>query len=140
MARLKIVRRYTLPTLQARREQLLELVADGVEEMVSELELVETLLKLGEEEGELDFYEEEIVAYDPKIHSRLFSPKIVRLLSEIGENVESISDLARRVNRDVSNVWRDLKYLVQNRIVSLVRMGGRVKPILLAVEIAVSLE
>lgn len=140
MIKLRIVRRYTLPTLKIRREKLVDMVADGIEEVLSELEVVDTLLRLGEEEGELDYYEEEVLAYDSKIHRRIFSPNILRLLSELNEEVESISELSRRVKRDVSNVWRDLQLLEENELVALVKMNKRVKPILLAVEITLLLE
>lgn len=140
MVRLRIVRRYTLPTLKVRRGELLELAADGVEEVLSEIEILDILLKLGDEEGELDYYEEEIVAYDPAYHRRIFTPNILRILSELSLGVESVSELARRVGRNVSNVWRDLKFLEKLDFVALLRSGNRVKPMLLAVEVGVVLE
>ena len=140
MITLRIVRRYTLVALEHKRDELLSLISDGVEELVPELDLINTLLRLGEEEGELDYYEEEELAYDPKLHNKLFTPNTIKLLEEVHKGVNSISELARRLNRDVSNVWKDLMYLSKLGLVLLVRVSGKVKPIPLAIEYGISFE
>ncbi len=119
-------------------EQLGERVADGDELSEEVLEYFQEILRLSEEEGEADYVEELEEAYDPEIHGRLFSPTIVKLLSTIASGeVESVSQLARKLRRDVGNVYRDLKWLENLGLVYLENNGRKKAPRLLVLEYGV---
>lgn len=119
-------------------EQLGERVADGDELAEEVLEYFQEILRLSEEEGEADYVEELEEAYDPEIHGRLFSPTIVKLLSTIASGeVESVSQLARKLGRDVGNVYRDLKWLESLGLVYLENNGRKKAPRLLVLEYGV---
>ncbi len=112
-----------------------ELLSDGVEEIHSSLEKYFNVMKLASEEGEVEVVEEVEVAFDPKVHGRLFSESIVKLLNAIATNTfNSISELARYLGRNVANVYRDLKWLEQLGLVYLERTGKNVVPRILVLE------
>ncbi len=112
-----------------------ELLSDGVEEIHSNLEKYFDVMKLASEEGEVEVVEEVEVAFDPKIHGRLFSENIVKLLNTIAtHSFNSISELARYLGRNVANVYRDLKWLEQLGLVYLERTGKNVVPKILVLE------
>ncbi len=86
----------------------------------------------------LDFLEKgaglryETINSSPKALASL-TPKRVELLSFIKENdVESITELSNKIERDYKNVYDDLKILSDTGIVSLEREGKRQKPIVKA--------
>ncbi|MCS7386564.1 MAG: ArsR family transcriptional regulator [archaeon GB-1867-005] len=81
-----------------------------------------------EEEGELNFTFDEYVHAPISKLMKIFTEKKIRILMEIARGVESISDLARKVGRDVTNVYRDLKILEKHKIVKLEKAGKRVIP------------
>jgi len=84
--------------------------------------------KAYEEEGELNFTFDEYTHMPISKLMKLFTDKKVRIIREVARGVESISDLARRVRRDVSNVYRDLKVLEEHKIVRLEKAGKRIIP------------
>ena len=117
--------------------EILSKVSDGAEELHPILELYSELIKLGEEEGEIEYVEEIEEAYDPEIHGRLFSKKIIELLDLLftRENeINSITDVARKLNRDPANVYRDLLWLQDMGFIHLRRVGKRLVPRLLVME------
>lgn len=119
-------------------EQLGERVADGDELAEEALEYFQEILRLSEEEGEADYVEELEEAYDPDIHGRLFSSTIIKLLSTIASGeVESVSQLARKLGRDVGNVYRDLRWLESLGLVYLESNGRKKAPKLLVLEYGV---
>ncbi len=138
---LRVVRTLDSEALRRRVEELRVRAEDGDEEAEEILEYMEEILRLGDEEGEVEYVEEVEVAYDPSTHRRLFSHSIVELLAALalGE-AESISRLARMLGRDVGNVYRDLKWLEKQGFVELRRSGRRVKPILLVSEYTLRLQ
>ena len=126
MVILFILRAVGLEEIERHIEVLESLIADGAEELQEELEKYYTLIRLREEEGELEFVEEIELAYDESLYSRLFSKAIVNILRVISnEQVNSISELARILKRDTANVYRDLKWLEDLGIVTLKRSGRR---------------
>ena len=117
--------------------EVLSMISDGAEELYPLLELYSELIRLGEEEGEIEYVEEIEEAFDPEIHGRLFSKKIIELLDLLysSENeINSVTDLARRLNRDPANVYRDLLWLQQLGFVHLRRVGKRLVPRILVIE------
>jgi len=121
-----ILRAVGLEEIERHIEVLESLIADGAEELQEELEKYYTLIRLREEEGELEFVEEIELAYDESLYSRLFSKAIVNILRVISnEQVNSVSELARILKRDTANVYRDLKWLEDLGIVTLKRSGRR---------------
>ena len=112
-----------------------ELLSDGVEEVHGSLERYSNVMELASEEGEIEVVEEVEVAFDPKVHGRLFTENIVKLLNAIATNsFNSISELARYLGRNVANVYRDLKWLEQLGLVYLERSGKNVIPRILVLE------
>ena len=133
---------YVLRTLDMEQiiekyNEVLNKISDGAEDLYPLLELYGELIKFGEEEGEIEYVEEAEEAYDPETHGRLFSKKIVELLDLLfaKENeINSITDVARKLNRDPANVYRDLLWLQQMGFVYLRRVGKRLIPRLLVLE------
>ena len=121
-------------------DELGERVADGDELAEEALEYFQEILRLSEEEGEADYVEELEEAYDPEVHGRLFSPAIIKLLSTIASGeAESVSQLARRLGRDVGNVYRDLKLLESLGLIHLEKNGRKRVPRLLVLEYGIKL-
>ena len=77
------------------------------------------------EGGELDYMIEELREFSPQ-QMRLLTPKRIELLySLVSLRVESISDLARKVKRNVKNVYQDLKILKKWGFVEFRKRGKR---------------
>ena len=77
------------------------------------------------EEGTLDYTVEEIRDFKPE-QAALLSPKRVELLYRLAVlRVESINDLAKKVRRNVKNVYQDLKVLSRFGFVRLSKRRGR---------------
>jgi hypothetical protein len=77
------------------------------------------------EEGTLDYTVEEIRDFKPE-HAALLTPKRVELLYRLAVlRVESINDLAKKVRRNVKNVYQDLKVLSRFGFVRLSKRRGR---------------
>lgn len=75
----------------------------------------------------------------PADYSRL-TPKRLMLLDHLIEgHAASINELAAAVNRDVKNVYTDLRTLESLGLVRLVKMGRRLVPELLVYEITILL-
>lgn len=75
-------------------------------------------------------YPEEIVLlpFDPRRLSSLFTPERLRLWRELRRSrPASISELARRLGRDVSRVRQDVLVLQGARLVESRRVGTRVR-------------
>jgi len=77
------------------------------------------------ESGELDCVVEELHDLESD-KLRAFTPKRLELLHTLSNlRVESINDLARRVRRNVKNVYQDLKALQKLGLISFTRKGKR---------------
>ena len=88
-----------------------------------------------EEEGEIDL---EIVTKIPYIaFLRIIQPKMVELIDIIRNERLYVSEIARRLNRSISNVYHDLKILHRYRIIYIMKMGKYSIPILLAKELTI---
>ncbi len=77
------------------------------------------------ESGELDCAVEELHDLESD-KLRAFTPKRLELLHALSNlRVESINDLARRVRRNVKNVYQDLKALQKLGLIGFTRKGKR---------------
>ena len=77
------------------------------------------------ESGELDCLVEELHDLDSD-KLKAFTPKRLELLHNLSNlRVESINDLARKVRRNVKNVYHDLKALQKLGLIHLTRKGKR---------------
>lgn len=77
------------------------------------------------EEGELDYTVEELRVLTTK-DTALITPKRLELLYALaGFHVESINELARKLRRDVKNVYQDLQVLKKLGFVTLKKRGKR---------------
>jgi len=77
------------------------------------------------EEGTLDYAVEEIKDFKPE-QAALLTPKRIELLYKLAAlRVESINDLAKKVRRNVKNVYQDLKVLSRIGFVRLNKRRGR---------------
>jgi len=77
------------------------------------------------ESGELDCVVEELHDLDSN-ELRAFTPKRLELLHVLSNlRVDSINELARKVRRNVKNVYQDLKTLQKLGLITLTRRGKR---------------
>ncbi|MEM0057797.1 MAG: hypothetical protein QXG58_03100 [Candidatus Bathyarchaeia archaeon] len=77
------------------------------------------------EEGTLDYVIEEIKELKPE-HAALLTPKRIELLHRLATSrVESINDLAKKLRRNVKNVYQDLQVLRRIGFVKLSKRKGR---------------
>jgi hypothetical protein len=77
------------------------------------------------EDGELDYVAEEVKDFKPE-QMALLTPKRIELLCQLAVlRVESINDLAKKVKRNVKNVYEDLKVLNAFGFVKLSRRKKR---------------
>jgi len=77
------------------------------------------------EEGTLDYTVDEIKDFKPE-QAALLTPKRIELLYKLAAlRVESINDLAKKVRRNVKNVYQDLKVLSKLSFVKLNKRKGR---------------
>jgi len=77
------------------------------------------------EEGTLDYAVEEIKDFKPE-QAALLTPKRIELLYKLAAlRVESINDLAKKVRRNVKNVYQDLKILSKFGFVKMDKRKGR---------------
>ena len=77
------------------------------------------------EEGTLDYAVEEIKDFKPE-QAALLTPKRIELLYKLAAlRVESINDLAKKVRRNVKNVYQDLKVLSKFGFVKMDKRKGR---------------
>ena len=77
------------------------------------------------EEGTLDYTVEEIKDFKPE-QAALLTPKRVELLYKLAVlRVESINDLAKKVRRNVKNVYQDLQALSKFGFVKMDKRKGR---------------
>lgn len=66
----------------------------------------------------------------PETFAKIFSPQRIRLLKEIKRgNFNSISELARRLDRKFEAVHRDIKYLKGMDLIQVRRNDKRVVPV-----------
>ncbi len=112
-------------------EYLRDLVSSGEETMSELLDKFESLLKLSSEEGEAEVEFISEVKLDLKDYSRLFSKSITNIIDVISKyEPNSVSEVARLVNRDVANVYKDLKWLAELGLIEFEKVGNALKPIL----------
>jgi Glu-tRNA(Gln) amidotransferase subunit E-like FAD-binding protein len=77
------------------------------------------------EEGTLDYVVEEVKELRPE-HAALLTPKRIELLRVLAiSRVESINDLAKKLRRNVKNVYQDLQVLKKVGFVKLSKRKGR---------------
>ncbi len=121
--------------LYVKMEELKKRLERGDKEALEKYRDLLREIELSEEEGELEYIEEIEVKFDPSKHWKLFSKEITKLLDYLSHReYESISELSRDLNRNVANVYKDLKWLENMGFVALIREGRNVKPRLLVLE------
>lgn len=77
------------------------------------------------EEGTLDYTVEEIRELKPE-QAALLTPKRIELLHQLANSrVESINDLAKKLRRDVKNVYQDLQALKRIGFIKLNKRKGK---------------
>ena len=77
------------------------------------------------EEGTLDYTVEEIRDFKPE-QAALLTPKRIELLYKLAAlRVESINDLAKKVRRNVKNIYQDLQALSKFGFVKMGKRKGR---------------
>lgn len=77
------------------------------------------------EEGTLDYTVEEIIDLKPE-HVASLTPKRIELLYQLAfSRVESINDLAKKLRRNVKNVYQDLQVLKKMGFVKLNKKKGK---------------
>ena len=130
-----ILRILSKKELFARVEELKKRIEQGDQSVIEKYRDLLREIELSEEEGEFEYIEEIEIKYNPNEHSKLFSREITRLLEYLSrKEYESISELSRDLGRDVANVYRDLKWLENLGLVTLIKEGRNVKPRLLVLE------
>ena len=77
------------------------------------------------EEGTLDYTVEEIKDFKPEQAALLTSKRIELLYKLAALRVESINDLAKKVRRNVKNVYQDLKVLSKFGFIKMDKRKGR---------------
>jgi len=88
--------------------------------------------KAYEEGEELDYVLEEIKEKDIDSLKKILTKERLKILIVLGrEEFESISSLARYLNRNIKNVYQDLIVLQKNGFIRLLRKGRNVTPRLL---------
>jgi len=90
-----------------------------------------------EEEGETDLEIIEQIPYGTFL--KLMQPKPVELIEIIKNEQLYISEIARKLNRSISNVYYDLKILNKHKIISFNKSGKYSIPILLLKEIRINI-
>jgi len=77
------------------------------------------------EEGTLDYVVEEVRELKPE-HVKILTPKRIELLHVLANSrVESINDLAKKLRRNVKNVYQDLQVLKKIGFVKLNKRKGK---------------
>ena len=77
------------------------------------------------EDGQLDYTVEEIKDLKPE-QAALLTPKRIQLLYQLAiTRVESINGLAKKIRRNVKNVYQDLQVLSRLGFVKLTKRKGR---------------
>jgi len=77
------------------------------------------------EAGELDYIVEELCEFSPQ-QLHLLTPKRMEVLYSLASlRVESISDLARKLKRNVKNVYQDLQILKKLGFIEFRKVGKR---------------
>jgi len=85
--------------------------------------------KAYEEGEELDYVLEEIKEKDIDSLKKILTKERLKILIVLGrEEFESISNLARYLNRNIKNVYQDLIILQKNGFIRLLRKGRNVTP------------
>jgi len=93
-----------------------------------------------EEEGEVDYIDENEYIIPAKDLYKLLSPKRLELLFTLAkEEYISISELSRVLKRNIKNIYTDLKFFEQYGLVKLVKRHKSVQPKLIAREIVIHL-
>ena len=96
---------------------------------------MEHALRAYSEGEDFDYFTEDILELSKDEISKL-TPRRLELMDQISRHrVDSINELATTINRDVKNVYNDLKTLESLGFVRLVKEGRRLVPDLLVKEI-----
>ena len=112
--------------------------AEAFEDYVEWVGMIHALRAYGEGE-DFDYFKEEVIELNRDSVSKL-TPRRMELLDFLSENrVESINELAKRINRDVKNVYNDVKALEELQFISLTGEGRRLIPELLVQEVTLLL-
>lgn len=78
------------------------------------------------EGGELDYVVEETWRMKPEELEKMLNPRRLELLEMIsGSHIESINDVARKVGRNVRNVYDDLKLLEKKGFLHFRKVGKK---------------
>ena len=98
---------------------------------------MEHALRAYREGEDFDYYTEEILDIDSEAISKL-TPRRMELLDQISRiRAGSINDLATKIDRNVKNVYNDLKTLENLGLVELIREGRKMIPRLLVQEVTI---
>jgi len=100
--------------------------------------MIHALRAAGEGE-DFDYYAEEDLDLTPEEFDSLTSKRIELLDYLADEHVSSINSLAERLNRDVKNVYGDLRALERLGFIRLVKEGKSLAPELLVQEVTILL-
>ncbi len=96
---------------------------------------MEHALRAYSEGEDFDYFTEDILELSKDEISKL-TPRRLELMDQISRHrADSINELATTINRDVKNVYNDLKTLESLSFVRLVKEGRRLVPDLLVKEI-----
>jgi len=96
---------------------------------------MEHALRAYSEGEDFDYFIEDILEFGGNELSKL-TPRRMELMDQISRHrVDSINELAIRIERDVKNVYNDLKTLESLGFVRLIKEGRRLVPDLLVKEI-----
>ncbi|RLE51480.1 MAG: hypothetical protein DRJ21_00090 [Candidatus Methanomethylicota archaeon] len=151
MMKIKVIKRLTpedLIRIERRLERKMGMTFEEFEEEFTKSRKWKDLLRLYlewakvhhaykayEEEGEVDLIQKRVLNISINELLKIITMKKIEILNEIAKGVDSISDLARKVNRDITNVYRDLKILEKYGIIRLERDGKKLKPRILVKQI-----
>jgi len=112
--------------------------AEAFEDYVEWIGMIHALRAYSEGE-DFEYFKEEVIELNRDSISQL-TPRRMELLDFLSENrVGSINELANRINRDIKNVYNDVKALEELQFISLTREGRRSIPELLVQEITLLL-
>ncbi|MCX6648988.1 MAG: hypothetical protein NTV61_06320 [Candidatus Bathyarchaeota archaeon] len=111
---------------------------DRLDDYIEWSSMIHALRAAGEGE-DFDYYAEEDLDLTPEEFESL-TPKRLELLDYLAdEHASSINELADKVNRDVKNVYGDLRILEHLGFIHLVKEGKSLVPELLVQEVTILL-
>jgi len=114
----------------------LEIRVESINDSLEKFKDIFNKLKAGEEIKK----EEYIAVSSIEELNKLFSPKKIQILNFLKKNrINSIKELAEKLDRDYKNVYSDLKFFEKLGIVELEKVNGNIVPKVLYDEIDIKL-